>query len=141
MGKPPDDSEFDMEITATAPRAALVHPARTSGTKRQRFDTPTDQSNELLGQLSNENIFPVVDSKFACAGCFEVVEEHYVLRCSECKRSFHRNCAILPGRKRKEVMPSDSHIKCFNKNCIARVNSTVIMLEAVFPGHVLAVYL
>ena len=126
MNKPPDGSEFDMETTYTSQSSALVHPARTSGTKRQRYDTPTDQSNESLSQLTNDNLLPLVDVKSQCAGCSEVVEEHYVLRCSECKRRFHGNCAILPGRKKKGVMPADSHIKYFNNHCIARVNGDYV---------------
>ena len=56
MNKPPDGSEFDMETTYTSQSSALVHPAHTSGTKRQRYDTPTDQSNESLSQLTNDNL-------------------------------------------------------------------------------------
>ena len=70
MGKPPDDSEFDMDVTAVSSYAALVHPARSS-VKRRRHAV----SEGSLTQHCNANLLPLVDSNFECSGCNEVVEQ------------------------------------------------------------------
>ena len=128
--KPPDadDPQFDMEITAVSENAVVIHPPlpQSQGLKRARTDSlPNNDREQLLHQLCNENLLPTVDTKNYCSGCNQVADPLYVLRCCDCNRRFHGNCETLPKevrKKKKEIMPSQSHIKYYNEHCVAKVN-------------------
>ena len=91
--------------------------------KRHRPDR-NDEDSSLKAQV-DDNIIPLIDHATGnCCKCYLKVIPDEMMRCYECKRSFHGSCKTIALEKVRgeAVMPAPTYIKNWNNHLMKNNN-------------------